>query len=478
MSLSHTHLLIALAVSLAALSAALHALLYKRDPRSALGWIAVCLIFPVAGPLLYYLFGINRIRSRAAALGGGEAFHLDGRFELARGPRPEVDARIASVARAADNLARRPLLAGNRVEALRDGSEAYPAMLEAIAQARRRVYLTTYIFQCDRIGARFTAALAAARERGVEVKVVIDGFGELYSLPRLAGRELRRRSIPHARFLPPRLLPPQVFLNLRTHRKLLVTDGELAFLGGLNISDKNLPPPGGGEPAVRDLHFRLRGPVVSQLERAFLEDWGFCTGERDIAPSDRTLPGPAAEPGSVCRSILDGPHEPVQKIKTVLLAAIAAARHRIALVTPYFLPPREMIGALQAAALRGVAVEIVLPERSNLPFVDRATRNMLWELLGRGVAIYLQPAPFDHTKLALFDDLYALVGSPNLDPRSLRLNFEIALEIYDREVAVRLATLFEQRRERARRLTLEEVDSRPLPVHLGDALCWLFTPYL
>ena len=146
-------------------------------------------------------------------------------------------------------------------------------------------------------------------------------------------------------------------------------------------------------------------------------------------------------------------------------------------MTPYFLPPREMIGALQSAALRGVEVNIVLPAHNNLPFVHWATRNMLWELLLYGVNVYYQPPPFAHTKLFVLDDYYTLIGSANLDPRSLRLNFEVVLEIYEEELGQSMSRHVRSTIAESRKVTLSEVDGRPLPERFRDSLCWLFSPY-
>jgi len=475
------HWLLLLAAGLLAAAAATHALLYKRDPRSSLGWIVVSLMFPVAGPLLYYLLGINRIRSRARALHRRHRFHLDPGGAPVHASATAVADPAASVIRVADRISRRPLVGGNRVTPLSDGDVAYPAMLDAIARARRRVYLCTYIFQVDDTGLRFVAALAAALRRGVEVKVIVDGVGEWYALPRLVTRLLKREGIETTRFLPPRLLPPQVYFNLRTHRKLLVVDGGQAFLGGMNIDARNVTDPGHSRPHAHDLHFHVEGEVVGQLERVFLEDWGFCTGCRDIAPTaSHKRPSPSREPGAaaMCRAIVDGPNEEVHKLTTILVAAIAAAHRRIGIMTPYFLPPREIVVALQGAALRGVEVSIVLPGRNNLPLVHWATRNMLWELVEREVRVYYQPPPFAHTKLMLIDDDYAQIGSANLDTRSLRLNFELALEVLDPDFVGGLWKHLVGARRSGREITLDELDGRPLPGRIRDALAWLCTPYL
>ena len=455
-----------------------HALMFKRDPRASWGWIAVCLLFPLVGSLLYLLFGINRVQTRAKRLTQRLPF-----FHPFTRPRPEIplvfhpQADLAfedrKISRISDTVTRRPLVAGNRVEPLHNGEGAYPAMLEAIEGAERYVYLATYILEANRTGRQFVDALARARERGVEVRVLLDGIGELYSFPR-SGRLLKKQGVRFARFLPPRLMPPSAHVNLRTHRKILVADGKTAFTGGMNIGDRHLAGDESNPSRVVDLHFRIAGPVVRQIEEVFLEDWVFATGE-DQAP-DPCDPEPAGN--AVCRTIVDGPGEDLDKLAMILVGAVSAAQHQVLIMTPYFLPSREMVGALQSAALRGVEVTVLLPARNNLPFVHWASRNMLWELLQWGIHVYYQPPPFVHTKLFVVDGRYAQIGSANLDPRSLRLNFELGVEIFDTEVAGVLAAHVENCRARSRGVSVDEMDGRPFPVKLRDSLAWLFSPYL
>jgi cardiolipin synthase len=469
--------LIALNVFVVLISAG-HALFYKRDPRAALGWIAVCIIFPLAGPLLYFLFGINRVRTKAKKLERRTPYPVrrpkgDEEKDLSEEMWFDLPKEAREIARVSQALSRRPLASGNRIQMLQNGEQTYPSMLEAIEAAERLVYLSTYIFDTNDTGQSFIEALGRAVERRVQVRVIIDGIGALYSFPR-AHKLMRKRGIPVAQFMPPRLLPVSVHINLRNHRKILVADGQVGFAGGMNIGDRHLADNTANKKRVVDVHFRVSGPVVSQMGDIFLEDWAFTTGEQET-PVFPVCP----EAGkTICRAIMDGPNEDPDKLAMILVAAFGLARRKVMVMTPYFLPSRELIGAMQAAALRGVEVIVVLPAKNNLPFVHWATRNMLWELLQRGVRIYYQPPPFVHTKLFIMDDCYALVGSANIDPRSLRLNFEFALEIFDHDFCERLASHFEKARRRSREVTLQEVDSRSLPARTRDALAWLFTPYL
>jgi len=478
-------LVISLLLPALALLTAGHALLHKKDPRAALGWVSFCLFFPLAGPVAYGLFGINRVSTRARKLERSNPFRLSGdqeegeaetsgSLEIPINSEPaEPDHSPEEIFKVSRQVSRRPLVSGNRVDLLQGGEEAYPAMLAAIAAAGKRVFLATYIFDTDGTGRSFIEALATASRRGVDVRVLLDGVGELYSWPR-AGTLLRRAGVRVDRFLPPRLLPPALHLNLRNHRKILVVDSDTAFAGGMNLGDRHLVADQENRRRVNDIHFRLSGPVAAQLEEIFLEDWGFCTGQQETPPSITAAPAGTAR----CRAVVDGPNEDLGKLQFILLGAIAGARHSIGIMTPYFLPDREMISALQVAALRGVEVTIILPIRNNLPYLHWATRHMLWELLEYGVRIYYQPPPFAHSKLFVVDHDYALIGSANFDPRSLRLNFEIGVEIADSRFCRELTDFINDTRGRSTPLIMAELEDRSLPVRLRDAAVWLFSPYL
>jgi cardiolipin synthase len=457
----------------------LHVAAYKRDTRAVIAWIGVIwLAPPLLGPVLYLLFGINRIRRRALALRSGHT-HAGATNQSACSPERlrEVlgDAvHLDVLAEVGQRVTRRPLLDGNRIEPLINGDEAYPVMLQAIEDAERSVTLATYIFDDDRAGRQFLDALARAVERGVDVRVLVDDVGVQYSWPPIV-RRLRRAGIRVARFLPafgPRSVR---YSNLRTHRKILVVDGHVGFTGGMNIREGNLHSLDTNHP-IRDLHFRLEGPVVRDLQNVFAEDWAFCT--RELIEGEVWFP--FLEPrGTVpARAIPDGPDDNFEVLPMVLHGACSVARHRLAIQTPYFLPEPALITALGAAALRGVQVDILLPEKNNLHLVQWASTAMLWQVLQWGCRVWLTPPPFDHSKLVLVDEVWSLVGSANWDPRSLRLNFELNVECYDPEFAARMQSYFDGVRETSRRISLATVDARPMPIRIRDGLARLAAPYL
>ncbi|MEP0772999.1 MAG: PLDc N-terminal domain-containing protein [Acidobacteriota bacterium] len=479
MTAFHPLELLALTASVVApLLAAAHAVLYKRDVRAAIGWVGLIILVPVIGAVLYVLLGINRIRRRAAARspagprppGGGHpplpAQALPGRLGQA--------AHLVTLAHLGSRINPLPLLEGNRVKPLVNGDEAYPAMLEAIDLAESSVGLSTYIFDRDPAGEEFLDALARATGRGVEVRVLIDAVGARYSWPGMDAA-LRRAGVRTARFMPtwmPWRLP---YANLRNHRKLLMVDGRQAFTGGMNIRHGHLLAAGPRHP-VQDLHFRLEGPVVAELQEVFVHDWHFTTGEQLGGEGWFPPLGRCGE--TIARVIADGPDEDFDRLRWTLLGALAAARRSVTVLTPYFLPDTALVTALGTAALRGVEVVILLPAENNLRLVAWAAQAQLWQVLERGCRVVLTPPPFDHTKLLLVDDAWALIGSANWDPRSLRLNFEVGVECYDPSLARTLAGLAHARRDNGREITLAEVDRRPLPIRLRDGLARLLTPYL
>ena len=478
--MQHWQTVIALLVTFAGLAAAVHALLNKREPRAALGWLALCVLVPIIGPLLYIVFGINRVHAVARRLHlYGERIPGKGGFPPAPSNTPEW---LYPLVRLSGSLQHWPMTTGNSVVELHNGEQAYPAMIATIEGAHKRLYLSSYIFDTNATGKRFADALAAAVERGVDVKVLVDGIGELYSWPRI-GRLLRKRKIAVRRFAPPSLVPPSLRINLRNHRKILVADGITAFAGGMNIGDRHLQSTDSASRRSRDhrvvdIHFRFDGAVAAQLEQVFLEDWAKTGGDVTEPTTDSEAAfGPT--PGeALCRVLTDGPGEDMDKLIAVLTGAVSAARDRVLVMTPYFLPPRELIGAMVAASLRGVDVTVILPEKNNLPAVHWASQRMLWELLRWGVRVYYQPGDFAHSKILIIDEDYAQIGSANIDPRSLRLNFELAVEIIDRDFVSRLVTHCLSVKSRSREITNTDLERLSLPVRLRNSLAWLFSPYL
>jgi cardiolipin synthase len=460
---------------LAALLASIHTLLHKRDSRAATLWLGIIWFLPLFGPIFYLAMGVNRIRRRAQSLGVHKTLNRPVPENLGE-PETAGAEHLRLLARVVGRVVAQPLIPGNQIQPLINGDEAFPAMLAAIESAQKTVSLSTYIFDNDPSGRAFVDALARAVKRKVEVRVLIDAAGTRYSWPPVTWR-LRHAKIPHARFLPASLLTPWrvATINLRNHRKLLIVDGKLAFTGGMNIRHGNVLADRPKSP-VRDLQFRVEGPVVTQLQESFVNDWAFCT--REILKGSEWLPELSEGGEVIARVITDGPDGDFEKARWTLLAALAEAQTSVHIVTPYFLPDPALVSALNLAALRGVRVDIILPAQNNLPFVHWASRAMWWQVLERGCHLWLTPPPFDHSKLMIVDGHWVLFGSANWDARSLRLNFELNVECYGREFAQRMESVIEQKLRPAREVTLAETDGRMFVPRLRDAIARLFSPYL
>ncbi|MHB1327735.1 MAG: phospholipase D-like domain-containing protein [Gemmatimonadales bacterium] len=460
-----------------------HVLLTKKEVRAAIGWTGLAWLAPFVGPIVYLFFGINRIRRAAGRIREARDLHTAERRAMVLSPsglavpaplRAPVPAAWQPLATLTGNLAPEALVAGNGIATLEDGDQAYPAMLAAIDQAEHTIGLATYIFDRGQIGSRFVDALERAHQRGVEVRVLIDGVGARYSRPSIV-RDLRRRGIRVALFLRPMLPLPNPYFNLRSHRKILTIDGRIGFTGGMNIRDACVLAVPSKLP-TRDLHFRLNGPIVRQLQETFTFDWRFTTRER--LDGAGWFPALTEDGTILARSIATGPDETSDALLLTLLGALAHARQTIRIVTPYFLPDTAILDALQVAALRGVDVEILLPERSNLRLVQWAQGAQLLRVLEGGCRVLLSPAPFDHSKLMVVDGGWTLIGSANWDPRSLRLNFEQVVECYCERFAADAERIITTKRAGARHLVAAELRRRPLPVRLRDGVAWLAQPYL
>ncbi|HXL98232.1 MAG TPA: phospholipase D-like domain-containing protein [Steroidobacteraceae bacterium] len=464
------YIAVALSIAHFALAAGvtLHVLAHNRNPGSAVSWIGLAWLSPVVGSLLYLFLGINRVQRRARSLSVVAADDS----ALVTSPGPRGCEHLAGLELAARRISRRNVQPGNAILMLANGDAAYPQMIAAIRSAATSVALSSYIFRADDVGHEFIAALIAARRRGVEIRVLIDGYGGGYLLS-AAYRRLHQARVRVARFMHSALPWRMPFLNLRSHQKILCVDGRVAFTGGLNIGAENLVARNPRH-AVLDTHFRFDGPVVAQLCEAFAGQWYFTTGETLAGPAWFPRLEPAGD--SPVRAITSGPDQDLEKIEMLVLEAIACARSSIQIMTPYFLPDDRIITALALAAMRNVGVDIVLPEHSNHPTVDWAMRAHIGPLLTAGCRVWTHKPPFDHSKLMTVDGIWGLVGSANWDMRSFRLNFEINLEVYH-------SGLVEQVRNKiaanqSTRLLQADLDRRSLPSRLRDNAAHLMLPYL
>ena len=445
-------------------------LLKKSDVRAALGWIGAVWFAPIFGSLIYFLFGINRVTRRALKL---SRLHEKQANPL-QAVTPRAAAQIALLSQVSERVTRNPLTGGNEFKVLQGGDEAYPEMLAAIRSAKHSIAMSSYIFRDDAAGKEFADALIEAARRGVAVRVLLDGVGVGYIYPKIFYR-LRQGGVDAARFLHTWLPWRMPFLNMRNHRKILVADGALAFMGGINIGVENSARLSGAR-QIRDVHFRVEGPAVRVVMDAFARDWAFTTDE--TLDENYWWPELKSAGSAFARGLRSGPDADLYRLELILGAALNLARSHVRIVTPYFLPDQRLQFAIQQAGLRGVKIEIVLPGKSDQWIMQWAMWGHLRFFRHVRATVIATPPPFDHTKLCTVDGEWALVGSSNWDTRSFRLNFEFDLEVMDRKLTAELDALIDARIATGSVLTADMLAADPLWIRLRNAAARLLLPYL
>jgi cardiolipin synthase len=405
-------------------------------------------------------------RRRRARAGGA----LPATDDAAAGDEP---AELAVLGQATTGL---PITTATDVRLLVDGAATYDAILDAVRQARHHVHLEYYIYAADRSGTALRDALVERARAGVAVRLLLDAVGsaacpQRFFAPLLeAGGEL-------AWFHPMRFgrIWKRTWLNLRSHRKIVVVDGRIAFTGGINVTDEEnerLRPD-----AYRDLHLRIEGDAVRALQLLFVEDWAYASGQRDFISSvAQAMPPP--HPGPIHAQVLSsGPDSPWEAIHRLHVGAIHAASRRVWLATPYFVPGEAAMMALTSAALGGLDVRVLVPKLSDSRLVTWAARSYFDDLLAAGARVYEYGPRMLHTKALLVDDELAIIGSANFDPRSFKLNFEVSVLFRDAAIAAELARLIEGEFASAPRVRAER--ARPLwTARLPEALARLLSPLL
>ncbi len=366
------------------------------------------------------------------------------------------------------------LVPGNRAEVLLNGADIFPAMLKAIREARRTISFETYIYWSGEVGREFAAALSERARAGVAVHVLLDWVGsskmeqDLLAAMEEAGVSLRRYNKPHWYNIGR--------LNNRTHRKLLIVDGRIGFTGGVGIADEwsgNAQDP----EHWRDSHFRIEGPVVAQMQSAFLDNWIEVTGE--VLHGEAYFPPLEKQGEHYAQVFTSSPGGGAESMQLMYLLSIAAAAHTIRMSASYFVPDEVSLAMFVAALKRGVKVQIILPgPHIDTDIVRRASRATWGQLLRAGAEIYeYQPTMF-HCKVMVVDELWVSVGSTNFDNRSFAVNDEANLNVYDGEFARRQVEIFEQDLARSRRITLEEWENRPWTEKLWEHTVGLLSSQL
>lgn len=444
--------------------------LQKREPVATLSWLISLAALPYAGFLVYQVFGPQKIQRQTLR-------RKRHRVKMDHAVAEGISAEAVQLSLIAQSTTGLPPSTGRNARLLVDGAATYDALIEDIGRARRHIHLEYYIYTPDQSGTALRDALVERARAGVNVRLLLDAVGSAKAKQRFfaplldAGGEV-------VRFHPSRFgrIWTRTWINMRTHRKIVVIDGDVGFMGGINITDdenERVKPD-----AYRDLHLRVEGDIVRSLQTVFLEDWAYATGSNaffgDVA---RQMPA-VQTPGPVhMQMVVSGPDSQWEAIHRLHVAAIHAARERVWLVTPYFVPGEAARMALTSAAQSGLDVRVVVPKMSDSRFVTYAARSYFDELLAAGVKVYEYGPRMLHTKALLVDDSTVILGSANFDQRSFRLNFESSILIEDAGVGAELSRLIEAELASAPRVRAER-DRSLWGARLPEAMARLMSPLL
>ncbi len=452
-------------------------LIKKRNPVATIAWILTIILLPYLGGLLFLFFGINRVDRRAA--------HKQQSSQSIAGRLPELSQfqlmpeegrtpQQQRLMRLATRVSGTHSTYGNRIELLADTNRTLGLIEQAILAAESTLHLEYYIWQPDKTGTRLRDLLIKKAKEGVAVRFLFDGLGSMLLTNRFL-KPMRDSGIQVASFLPGASFRERWSLNLRSHRKIVVVDGCVGFTGGMNIGDEYL----GKDPETgywRDTHLRLHGPSVLQLQQIFVEDWLYATGEEltrtEIFPKPDDM-------GNVSAQVLaGGPDNEVHVFLSLMFAAINEARESVTLATSYFVPPVSIATAIETAGYRGLKVRLLLSGRAGYSWTWLAGRSYYDALVKAGVEIYEYDRGLLHSKTLTIDGAWSLVGSPNVDARSLLLNFEVAVAVYDDRIAAQLEDQFTKDLRRAKRIDPNTWPQRKTIQVFGENVCRLFAPVL
>lgn len=471
MQLALTYLLVAL-YSVTILGIVAIVITENRNPLKTLPWIIVLLLAPVVGLVFYFFFGQNLSKRRIISRRTRKRITLQ-LEEQNTAQRREIPDKHKALATLLLNTLHSVPLYGSRITPYTDGASKLRALLDEIARAKHHIHLQYYIFCDDQTGRLLRDALVAKAREGVKIRILYDDVG-CSGVKKAFFDSMRREGIEVHAFLHVKFPLFTSKVNYRNHRKIAVIDGRVGFIGGMNIADRYIRGTRWG--CWRDSHFRVEGSAAAGLQVSFLSDWSATTRQR--------INGPEYFPPSECLSdnILQiVPSGPFGKWRALLQAdsyAVANARRRIWIQTPYYLPSEVLNSALQVAALAGIDVRLMLPARSDTRAVDLASHSYLDDMMKAGVKILFYQPGFLHAKLLIVDDLLTVIGSANMDFRSFEHNFEINAFVYDARFNARMADIFEDDARQCHPVKPGEWFNRPRSRRFCESFMRLFAPLM
>jgi cardiolipin synthase len=454
----------------------------KRSPFKTVAWILVLILLPIFGVIFYLVFGQEyrkrKLFSRSGIKSLGKIRRLSSiqlrEFEQTHLKLSGKILEKENIIRLLLNNSSALLTTGNKLKILNGGKQTFDAIFEAIQNARHHIHLEYYILSDDKIGNRFKDLLIAKSRQGVEVRIIIDDVGS-WGLGNKNIAELRANGVEIYPFMEVRFPRLTSQVNFRNHRKIVIVDGKMGFTGGINIADRYIE----GIKKIgpwRDVHLQLEGDAVACLQVVFAADWYFVINEN--LNGQKYFPPFTDKPGTAVQISASGPDSDWESIGQAFFAAIANARKRVYISTPYLMPPPNIVSALKTAALSNVDVRIVIPDKSDAIIPRWCSFSYVEDLMEAGIRIYFYKTGFIHSKYVLVDDVFSSVGTTNLDFRSLETNFEVNAFIYDEAFTSQLEKTFLTDLENSREITMDEWQQRPWHKKLRESLAHIFSPML
>jgi len=450
----------------------------KRSPYKTAAWIMVLIMIPVFGVLFYLVFGQEYRKRKMFSRRGLKSLKEVRRIsakqlrDFDQSPTNAETQNYESIIRLLLNNSNSLLTTGNQLTLLKDGKETFAALFEAIEKAKHHIHLEYYIFDTDNIGSKLTDLLLKKSAEGVEVRMIVDDVGS-WSLKKSFFERLRNAGIEIYPFMEVRFPRLTSRVNYRNHRKIAVIDGKTGFIGGINIADRYLD----GLPKLghwRDTHLKITGDAATSLQIIFTADWFFVSGHN--LQGESYLPELSDAPGVPVQVIAGGPDHDWEGIAQAYFNAIAGARKKVYAVTPYLMPPPPLLFALKTAALSGVDVRIIIPEKSDARISRWCSFSYVESLLEAGVKVYFYQKGFIHSKYMLVDDGLATIGTSNLDFRSFETNFEANAFMYNEAFTAELEKHFLDDQRHSRQIKLSHWRKRGWFFKLKEALAHMISP--
>ena len=473
----HVKLVLSVLWTLYVVFVAVWILLQRRAPVATLSWLLSMAVLPVVGVAIYYFLGPRRLkRQRIRRLISRRRSRVRASVTRMREKVPKAPTHLDQVVRLVAATTHFPVSTADSVQLLVGGAVTFDSIVDAVMQAQQHIHLEYYIFEPDQTGMRLLNALCQKARQGVSVRLLVDALGSK-RLARKHYTPLLQAGGEFAFFHPTRFgrrLRPVI--NFRSHRKIVVIDGRIGYTGGVNITDeedKRIQPD-----AYHDVHVRLEGPVVNWLQSVFLEDWAYALDyQYEKGPEDLAVLLPDLPEGKHAVQIMaSGPDSNLEAIHRVHVAAIHAAQRRVWLTTPYFVPTEAALLALTSAALRGVDVRLLVPEKSDSRVVTAAARSYFDELIRSGVKVFEYHQSMLHSKTMVVDSMLGIIGTANFDNRSFRLNYEVCVVAYGEGFTSKLEQQFYQDLQHTRRV--EYARPQSFVQRLWDSVARLCSPLL